>query len=268
MYVIKKRLQRAKNQLKRDNDLGMPFHKTSEIDTQREDFLKSLISSKTFDLTKKYNDAKFAESTRDTFKRFKLFDYSIIALFVICVAGFTPIVAYDTVQNNQTLNKHKDLSLAAFAALGAIMGFLLGFVVSVALQQENRDNAIESTYNRLSVRLFDLMRETCPDLDKKVLKSCNPEMARVIRALLMANMPEKDVQEINAIAMKLSHMLRDITPTTEPHILIDCNNELKQVLSIVEHNLIMNPKLYDSILAVYRGNVPLSFVLQNNQKTK
>ena len=267
MYSQKKK-NRITQRLKRDNDLGMPFHKTNKIDAQREAFLQSLISSKAFVQTYKSNDIKFAESTRDTLKRFKLFDYSIIALFVICVAGFTPVVAYDTVQNNQTLNTHKDLSLAAFATLGAIMGFLLGFVVSVALQQESRDNTIENTYNRLSVRLFDLMRETCPDLDEKVLKSCNPEMARVIRALLMANMTEKDVQEINAIAMKLSHMLRDITPTTEPRILIDCNNELKQVLSIVEHNLITNPKLYDSILAVYRGNVPLSFKLQNNQKTK
>lgn len=264
MYSQKKK-NRIIQRLKRDNDLGTPFHKTNKIDAQRETFLQSLISSETFGPTNKFNDAKFAESTRDTLKRFKLFDYSIIALFVICGAGLTPVATHGLVQNNKTLNTHKDLSLTAFATLGALMGFFLGFFVSVALQQESRDNAIESTYNRLSVRLFDLMRENNPDLDEKILKSCNPEMARVIHTLLVANMSEQDVKEINAIAMKLAPRLRNITPTTKPSILINCDNEIKDALNIIEQTLILNPQLNDAIMAVYRGKIPTIFRLEKTR---
>ena len=264
MYSQKKK-NRITQRLKRDNDLGMPFHKTNKVDAQREAFLQSLISSKAFVQTYKSNDAKFAESTRDTLKRFTFFDYCIVALFVICGAGLTPVATHGLVQNNKTLNTHKDLSLAAFATLGTIMGFLLGFFVSVALQQESRDNAIESTYNRLSVRLFDLMRENNPDLDEKILKSCNPEMARVIHTLLVANMSEQDVKEINAIAMKLAPRLRNISASTKPSILINCDNEIKDALNIIEQTLILNPQLNDAIMGVYRGKIPTIFRLEKTR---
>lgn len=268
MYLSKKDVEEAKQSLKRDNDFGMPFHKSNEKDPKRDAFLRYLSNSKTFVPAHDDNNRKFAEPVRETVKQFRLFDYFVIAIFMAGAGGFAHIATQDTINNNHVLSEHRNLSLAAFVTIGAILGFAMGFGISVLLHQESKEGAENALYNRLSVRLFDSMHEIFPDLDEKMLKSCNPEMARVICTLLISNMPAEDVREIQAYATKIARKLRDVTPYTDSNKFIECNEDIKYVLSIVDYNLIMNQDLHNAILAVYRGNVPLQFVLKNGQKTK
>ena len=268
LYVSKKDINKATKKLKRDNDLGMPYHKTGVEDKQREEFLKSLMSNTDFVPTYTANNKKFAEPVREAARKFNAFEYIVIAAFVVCGGGFAYLSGDSVAQKYQIIKQHKDLSLTLFTVIGAILGFGIGFAVSVGLYQEHKDSAVDGLYNRLSVRLFDSMREIHPDLDEKMLKSCNPEMARVIKALLIANMPEKDTREIQSYATRIFTQLRNITPGTKSNVLIECNNDIKNMLSIIEFNLVTNQDLNNAILAVFRGSLPIRFVLKNNQKTK
>ena len=129
----------------------------------------------------------------------------------------------------------------------------------------------QTLYARLSVRIFDLMHETYPELDENVLRACNPEMARVIRALLIANMSDDDVHDINEIAERVAKTLNDMSSldkNAQNSAKIQCNNDIKRAMAIVENNIAINQNLYSAIYELYRGKVPAQFVFESNQNTK
>ncbi len=268
MYTIKKRTARAKQQFKRDNDLGFPYHKTDKTSPERSTFITQLMHNKEFVPVRKANDKKYKESVRDVVKKFTPFDCLITLVFVLAFGTFSCVFTKANLEIKQVSTIQKYMALVAFTTLGSLLGFAAGFYTSISLYESNKDMAIENCYRRLSVRLFDLLKENYPDLNEKMLKACNPEMSRVINTLLVANMSKEDVLEIQDLAMKISRELRDINPQNETSVMVVCNRYLKTALSIIEHNMITNQFLYDSVLSIYRGNLPVSFMLQNNQKTK
>ncbi len=264
----KKKTQKLKSQFRRDNDFGFPIHKSDKNDPDRNAFITQLVQNKDFVPTYTANDKKYADSLRNTAKLFSNFDHTIIVIFAVAGIILTPIVSHGILQHNKTIQNHKNIAIALFAALGVLVGCGSGFLVAASLNQANKENAIANCYKRISVRLFDMLHETYPDLDEKVLRACNPEMSRVISALLIANMSENDVREIQDLAVQFSAKLHELMPKNEAKVLTQCNEILQQVISIIEHNMITNPQLNDTLIAIYRGNIPVHFILKNQQNTQ
>jgi hypothetical protein len=264
----KKKLQKLKQQFERDNDFGNPYHKSGSKSLNRNAFINKLIQNEDFVPTQKANDKKYADSMRNTAKLFTSFDYAIIAIFAAASIMLTPVVSYSILQNTKTVRNHKNIALAAFAALSVLVGCGAGFVVATSLNQANKESAVANCYKRISVRLFDMLHETHPDLDEKVLRACNPEMSRVIKELLIANMSENDVREIEDLSVKFSQTIHELMPNNEAKVLEQCNDILQQVISIIDQNLVTNPQLNDTLIAIYRGNIPVHFILKNQQNTQ
>jgi hypothetical protein len=57
-------------------------------------------------------------------------------------------------------------------------------------------------------------------------------------------------------------------PNNEAKVLEQCNDILQQVISIIDQNLVTNPQLNDTLIAIYRGNIPVHFILKNQQNTQ
>ena len=271
MYVIKKQLQRAKNQLNRDDKLAFPYHNTDLEPMARAEFIKQLRNSETFVPTNKKNAYKTDEPMRATLKKFNGFDYFCIAVFGLATGTLGYTMSKESTQNTKIVQSRFDSSVIAFGLAGLLIGLMIGTINQVALNSSNRDNDIESLYARLSVRIFDLMHETYPELDENVLRACNPEMARVIRALLIANMSDDDVRDINEIAERVAKTLNNM-PSLDKNAQnsgkIQCNNNIKRAMAIVENNIAINQNLYNAIYELYRGKVPAQFVFESNQNTK
>lgn len=264
----KKAEKKLVQQFKRDGALGFPYHTSDNKPAERDAFISALVKSKTFAPTCEQNYEKFKDSVKETVKKFNTFDYFCIAMFTLSVGGFAYLSTSLEAPKTTFMQQHQKAVMVVATLLGFLAGAGLGFANQVSSERINKDNDSENLYNRLSVRLFDVLREKYSDLDENVLKACNPEMARVIRALVIANMPENDVREIQAIATTVAKQLRDATPKTEKRVFHNCNEAIKTALSIIEQNLITNPQLHDAILSVYRGGVPAQFILQKPQNSR
>ena len=268
MYIVKKRLQRAKEQFKRDNALGFPFHKSDKENPERDAFMSALIKNKEFVPTYNQNYERFKGSARDTIKKFNGFDYFCIAMFVAMFGGMAYVFTSVNAPKSKIIQQHHDAAVAVFTLLGILAGLGIGIANQVSLNRASKDGDNANLFNRLSVRLFDLMREQYPDLDEKVLKACNPELSRVIRALMLANMSDEDAKQIQEIATSLARKLHNMTQKNENNVLLSCNDDIKQAMSIIEQNLLTNQLLNEAILNLYRGNVPVKFSFQEQQKSR
>lgn len=271
MYVIKKQLQRAKNQLNRDDKLAFPYNNSDTEPAARAEFIKQLNNSETFVPTNKKNAKKTDEPIRATLKKFNGFDFVSVAFFGAIVGTLGYSVATANKPQTKFVQNIFNPSVCSFVLAGLLFGLLAGTGNQISLKRANRDNDIESLYARLSVRIFDLMHETYPELDENVLRACNPEMARVIRALLIANMSDDDVRDINEIAERVAKTINNMSSldkNAQNSAKIQCNNDIKRAMAIVENNIAINQNLYSAIYELYRGKVPAQFVFQSNQNTK
>ena len=93
MYVVKKRLQRAKQQFKRENDFGFPYNRSAVEPQQRKEFLGALLNNKEFDKTEKQNHEKFKDSVFAILKKFNGFDCFCVAMFGLATGCFTYVAA-------------------------------------------------------------------------------------------------------------------------------------------------------------------------------
>ncbi len=268
MYVVKKRLQRAKQQFKRDNEFGFPYNKSDVEPKQRKEFITALTHNKDFVPTYTNNYEKFKGSARDIRKKFNAFDYFCIAMFGVFCGTFSYVATTANASKFNIIQKNFNTSVVLFTLIGLLAGLGIGIGNQIALNRENNDTDSLNIYSRLSVRLFDLMHKRNPDLDENILKACNPEMARVIRALMIANMTDADVLEIQSVAQNVAKLLHNMSTNNKSFTIIQLDRELKNAMAIIEQNLSINQPLYDAILGVYRGAIPVKFVLQDKQKTR
>ena len=268
MYSQRK-LEKLTKQFERDLALAAPFQKSDKIHPVRANFMNKLSENTEFSKTNNENKKRFAQPTKQTIKNFGSFEKFIICAFM----AMSGIIGYEHAYTNlggqeteqTTTNK---ISISVFMFVSMLFGLLVGGTVSVIMKQESRDTDITNFYNRLVVRLFDILHEEYPDLDENMLKHCNPEMARVITALMVANMPEKDTHEIQKTAIKFAKTLQNQNNRNKTITFHNCNEEIKNAIAIIEQNLLLNPHLQDTILAVYRGNIPATFKISQNEKTR
>ena len=266
----KKKIKKIEKQFERDNNLGMPFHANGEKDPLREEFIKNLIKSPDFVKTIQQNDKKYSEKPKDTIKRFGAFDWFIVFAFMAIMGGTSYF--YKSEQNTQISDKNQtqknNIDLILFTTLMTMFGLITGLTTATLIAQETKESNIDKFYNRLSVRLFDSLREIYPDLDENILKSCNPEMARVVTALIVANISEVEVREIRDIALNFAYKFNQFSSNKKSGILLDSNTEIKNALSIIEQCVLTDQNLHDAILSVYRGKIPSIFTLSQPTKNR
>lgn len=266
----KKKLKNLEKQFARDEALGFAYNKSDNEPVQREDFIKQLIQSTTFKPAKDQNDKRFQDSWKKILnpKNLCAHDYISIIFFTLATGGFSFIMANNTDIKTKVITDNKTAFTIAFAAFGLLIGFGIGIGNTISLHRIDKDNREENLYIRLSVRLFDEMKKIYPFLNESILKQCNPEMACVIMTLLVQNMPESDTREIQSIAENMAKEFRNINTKNKTAVYLNINRELKHVLSLVDSAFIMNPTLQDAVLNVYRGKVPATFALNQQQNIK
>lgn len=264
----KKKLKRLNTQFERDNELGYPYHKTDTEPEARAEFIKQLISHPSFVTTRNNNESRFKEPWKKIVKKFDAFDWFVALCFTLCGGGFAFAMTDASNPQSKIIQEHKIAYLAMMTTLGVMAGLVVGIINSIQSRRINEISNLENLYNKITVRLFDSMRAMYPDLDENLLKQCNPEMARVIGTLLMANMSESDTRKLQSVAEKIAKNINSMNDKNQISALMQYNRDLASALSVVEHNLITNNQLHDVILSVYRGNMPKTFVFQNDGKTK
>ena len=264
----KKRLKRLQDTLKRDTEFGIPNHKSKKHNPTRDAFISYLMESEDFVPTVAKNHKKTKFPFKSILKQFNAFDWILIGGLALTGGVF----ANKTVQKHEPVQKievqKQNVNAAIIVAMCVILSAAVGFGAIFGIHNSKSETAVDDMYNRLSVRLFDSLREIYPDLDENMLKACNPEMARVIKALLVTNMSKSDVDKIHKKALILSEILMDLTTKNNMGTLTRYNNKIKDIVSIIEHNMIRVPGLTESVLWVFRGSVPLKFNLLSEQKTK
>lgn len=266
-----RKLEKLEKQFKRDNDLGMPYHKSDASDFRRDAFISEMNKSTDFVPTYKKHDEKFQDSWRTAIKNVTGMDIFFALFITLASTGFAYVAASNANIKSQTIKNHHDTFIVLMTVLGLLAGIGVGFSNAISNYNVNREIDIENFYNKLTVRLFDAIRHARPDatdLDENMLKSCNPEMARIIKALLIENMSENDTREIIAIAEKIASEVYTSSNRNQLFVYSDINREIDRALSLVQTAFVMNPTLYDTILAVYRGKVPATFALNQQQKIK
>ena len=250
---------------KRDAKLGHPGHTSANQPEARKEYIDRLIKNADFRPTYIQNDARFEESAREIFSHLRKFDIFVIVAMMAILGSIGGACKYST-YNPKTTTAKKVLGSTPYALFGILAGLLFGCVTTVANKRSDRESGVESFYNRMIVRLFDVLHKTYPDLDENVLRNCNPEMARVIQAIMIANMSESDTRTIHNIAMKLYD-------TTYPNTLTekemqDIEKGIKQASIIVLNTLSEHPELNDMVIDAYRGKIPAKFVLPQQAKTR
>lgn len=261
MYpYIKKQDRRLYDRLNRDIKLNYPDHNEKKPNEVRDAYIKDLMNNQTFEPTHKANYEHAKKPLKKTIKEFSWKHYLLIAFFGLVFGGFT----LGTLEfSAKTPSKKKKALSTAMMFLG---GLGLGAASAVAFKDSDREYEIDSFYNRLIIRYFDkLKKKDSKTFSDDVLLNCNPEMVRVIRAILMANMSERDTKRIQYVA----------TTTTFANAGSNINelrrleSDIKYAMKILEKSLSENPELDALLKKAYNGYIPELFVINSaNQKTK
>lgn len=263
--VYTKKEERLYKQFEKENNLMYPLRDGKTADVVRDEFIKQLIASPDFVATYTANDELMQEPIKKIIKSFKAPAYVMVAFIGLAFGGITTgALAQDEHQKVDIKNNISGTDIAIIT-LNFLLGVLLGEFVAVSFKQVNQYSAIDSLYSRASIRLFNELKKYHPELKEDVLKSCNPEMARVIKALLIANMSEKDVMKIRDIAFNAAG-LNNHTKSNSVEELKDYNKEMKNALKIVERALLFDENLKNEVLNVYKGNVPVTFILNKEKQ--
>lgn len=265
MYTKKE--QRLLKKYERENDLMYPLHNSDADSPLREQFIKDLISSEDFVKTNNANAKKYEDTFETTFKKFGLKEYIAVLMFAGAFSGIFGGIYSNQLFHHDNLSSKKRVVLAntfdvfSITAI-VIIGLLMGTGLLVAIKDANRELSIDKFYHRLSIRLFDEFHKFHPELKEEMLQHCNPEMARVITALIVANMPEDKTIKLQNIAMDIADYKYSKTNKPEIEDLKSREKLLNSAMTIIESYLLNNPELKDVVLDVYRGNIPKTFVLQ------
>ena len=269
--VYTKKEERLYKQYEKENNLMFPLRDGKTADFVREEFIRQLIASPDFRATYTANDKMMQEPIKKIIQSLKtpaciLFVSSIGIIF----GGITTSFLIQDSQHKIDIKNIKNLSGidVAIITFALLLGVLISEFVLVSFKQLNQESSIDSLYHRASIRLFNELKKYHPELKEHVLKSCNPEMARVIKALLIANMSEQDAMKIREIAFRASG-INTHSRYNSFEELKNYDKEIQEALKIVEKTLLFNEPLKNEVLNVYRGNVPATFVLnQTKQNVK
>ena len=255
----------------KDADLMFPLHKSDFDHPVREQFIKDLYNSQDFVPVKNKMESKYTESLSSLIDKLGFKDYVFVVLFsALLVGNFGFLYSDKLFHHGEEISSGKKLALNTISLAGIailmIMGMYMGKAVIASIKQSNNELSVDKFYNRMTVRLFYKFKKICPELEESTLQHCNPEMARVIKTLMLANMSESDTLELYNIAKGLSEYKYTNLYKGKIDELTSREKSLKRALKIVEKTLINNPELSAVIMDVYKGKIPQTFVLQSNKQ--
>ena len=267
MYpYIQKQNRNLQATFAKDKDLMHPIHNAKEENEQREAYINDLMGKTDFVKTYKKNYEAVREPLKHTIKSFSLRHILLILFFGSVFGGVTAGVVNSEKAAN-TIQTKKDIAKdVAIVFLSVLAGLGIGTSAAVAFKQSDKETAIDNFYNRLIIRYFYKLKRISPDVfSEDILKNCNPEMLRVIAAILMTNMSPEETKKIQNIATTtlFLHDDRDIMTMRK----IETN--IKTALKIVENCMLKNPELEDLVHRAYTGYIPETFMLNSvKQNTK
>ena len=248
--------ERLKQKYDKENNLINPL-RTQESE-ERIKFLEKFFKNKNFLKIRRRNAAKFAEPLMSILKKIKI-DYVSISLLAIAFGGFSGVFAYAaqddiTPVENQ---KNKNVKIALSTLLGIFVGFVAGLATTVYSHRMIRKIDIERFYNRISMRLFNGLKQEYPGFEYKNIAVYNPEMALMISTMLMANMNEADTTKIQSLAIALADK-----DNLEKDGLQEYESGINEAVNIVKKALETDQDLFYSILQIYNGVIPRNFSLK------
>lgn len=246
--------ERLKQKYEKENNLLNPKH--GRETTERTKFLNKFFNNKDFIKTRERNAAKFKESLKSILRKIKL-DYVGIALLSIFIGGFAGVYTYAS-KDNAPIEKqqNKNIKTVLSVLFGMLVSFGAGLATTVYSHRMVRKYDVERFYNRMSVRLFNVLKKVYPELQNDTLLNYNPELSLVVTTLLMANMSEEDTKKIQSLAIALSNK-----DNLEKDELQEYESGINEAFEIVKNALNQDQDLYYSILQVYNGIVPKNFNL-------
>ena len=229
---------------------------------ERTKFLNRYFNNKDFARTRAHNAAKFAEPLASILKKMKT-EYVMMVLLAILIGSFSGLYTYSAKEKAGVENRQKvNTQIALSVLFGTLVGFGAGLTTNVHSYRMVRKYDIERFYNRISVRLFNVLKKVYPGLQDNTLINYNPELSLLVTTMLMANMTEEDTKKIQSLAISLTNK-----DNLEKDELQEYESGINEAFEIVKTALDKDQDLYYSILQIYNGVVPKNFNLKA-QNTK
>lgn len=252
--------ERLKQKYEKENNLLNPSHVRET--PERAKFLNKYFNNKDFAKTRAHNAAKFAEPLVSILKKMKT-EYVMMALLAVLIGSFSGLHTYSAKEKAGIENQQKaNIQIALSVLFGTLLGFGAGLATTVHSQRLVRKYDIERFYNRISVRLFNVLKKVYPGLQDNTLINYNPELSLLVTTMLMANMSEADTKKIQSLAIVLAN--KDNLENDE---IQEYESGINEAFEIVKTALDKDQDLYYSIVQIYNGVVPKNFNLKA-QNTK
>ena len=241
--------ERLKQKYEKENNLLNPSHVRET--PERAKFLNKYFNNKDFAKTRAHNAAKFAEPLVSILKKMKT-EYVMMALLAVLIGSFSGLYTYSAKEKAGIENQQKaNIQIALSVLFGSLLGFGAGLATNVHSQRLVRKYDIERFYNRISVRLFNVLKKVYPGLQDNTLINYNPELSLMVTTMLMANMSEADTIKIQSLAIALAN--KDNLENDE---IQEYESGINEAFEIVKTALDKDQDLYYSILQIYNGVVP------------
>lgn len=254
------------NQIKKEDKFVAPernfFDDSKEYINFNNEFIKS-----DYDYVRYQNREKIGKTTdqplKQILKKIKMTDYIIVLGFTLFLGSLTYSAAnYYISQKKVTNQQVRKNDITLITTIAVLLGLIIGTGGFVMAYREEDKSNVEKIYNRLTIRLFDAIKTIDSGLDKDLFAKCNPDMAQVVTALLIANMKDTDVKELTKIANKINKQIEK-----SPFFTIkEYTADMEKALCIVKNALSADPDLYAAIKTTFRGNVPMTFYLEEQKK--
>ncbi|MBR0212508.1 MAG: hypothetical protein IJQ55_02775 [Alphaproteobacteria bacterium] len=258
------------NQIEKENKFVSPMRNFFDDPKEYTNFNNEFIKSD-YDYVRYQNREKIGKTTdkplKNILKNIKMVDYVIVLGVALVLGTITYSATNYYLSPKKIANQQiRQIDIALITTLVVLLSLVMGIGSFVMTYREKDRSEVEKVYNRLTMRLFDAFKKIDSSLDKDLFEKCNPDMAQVITALLIANMKDADVKELTKLANKISKQIEGSPDFT----LKEYTAEMKQALNIITNALIKNPDLCAAISSTFKGNMPMTINLskQKIQKQK
>lgn len=271
MYSLKKELDK---ELNKEEELVYYPRRDKKQEKAYNEYAKKLSKETDFEETEFSNYKKFNKKIawKDVFKMFHAYEvmYGIITTLIMGYFSYG-VIKYeykeptDSVSTNiEKNNKNtKELKVALFTTIVCLLWLIVLGVVAKHNAREKREENIDNVYNALSIRLFKQFRTIYTELDEYMLQKYNPKLVHIVSTLLIKNMDEKDTEKLRKIAIALTDKIREKKADIKEY-----NLRLNEALEIITKALNDNKNLYHVMALVFKGWVPTTFDLNNNDPKK
>lgn len=194
-------------------------------------------------------------------------DFIFMAVFMAFMAAGISTYTYvkqDAPTAQFAPNTPKTDKTAAIIVISILMGVIVGGILSNVPQKQWSTKNADEFYNRLVVRYFDRIHEQNPNITQNAIETFNPDLGRIVYALLNYNLSKRDMAKLDNLALTIASEFDDGNWIDN---FADIDDKMNQAIKIVEHALTKNSELRKTINSVYMGQIPTTlFVAKQNRR--